>query len=222
MFNLPPFRNPALLRRALTHSSYLNEHPQVVEDNERLEFLGDAILGFVISDFLYHHYPEMSEGQLTHLRSALVDGKQLAKFATALALGEQMLLGKGAAVKDGGRQNQKLLSSTFEAIIGAYFLDSGIKAVCDFLEPLFKPVAEGIVATQSDVNFKSVFQKWAQTNIGNNPQYFIINEFGPEHDKEFTAEVCVGGKIFGIGKGHGKQAAEKSAAKAALKKIGLV
>ncbi len=218
---LPQFRKDSLLRRARIHRSYLNEHPEELEHNERLEFLGDAVLGFLIGEHLYRRYPEMNEGKLTLLRSALVDEKQLAKFATDLSIGDMMLLGKGANL-DGGRQSPKLLSSTFEAIIGAYFLDSGIEAVRAFVEPLFAPVAERIVASQSDVNFKSLFQAWALAQFGENPKYSTIDEFGPDHAKEFIAQVCVGGKEYGRGKGHSKPAAEKRAAEAALKKLGLV
>ena len=160
MPELPRFRKDAHLHRACIHRSYLNEHPEELEHNERLEFLGDAVLGFLIGEYIYRRHPEMSEGKLTLLRSALVDEKQLAEFATALSIGDMMLLGKGANL-GGGQQNPKLLSSTFEAIIGAYFLDSGTEAVRAFVVTLFAPVAERIVASKSDVNFKSLFQEWA-------------------------------------------------------------
>lgn len=221
MPELPQFRKDAHLRHACIHRSYLNEHPEEIEHNERLEFLGDAVLGFLIGEYIYRRYPEMSEGKLTPLRSALVDEKQLAKFATALNIGDMMLLGKGAKL-DGGTQNPKLLSSTFEAIIGAYLLDSGIEHVRTFVEQLFAPVADAIVASQSDLNFKSRLQEWALAQFGETPKYSIIDEFGPDHAKEFIAKVCVGGKEYGRGKGHNKQAAEKRTAEAALKKIGLV
>ena len=190
---LPKFRKDSLLRRARIHRSYLNEHPEELEHNERLEFLGDAVLGFLIGEYLYRRYPEMNEGKLTLLRSALVDEKQLAEFAIALSIGEMMLLGKGANL-GGGQQNPKLLSSTFEAIIGAYFLDSGTEAVRAFVVTLFEPVAERIVASQSDVNFKSLFQEWALAQFGENPKYFTIDEFGPDHAKEFIVQVRVGGE----------------------------
>ena len=221
MSKLPRFHKDAHLHRARIHRSYLNEHPEEIEHNERLEFLGDAVLGFLIGEYIYRRHPEMSEGELTRLRSALVDEKQLAQFATALNLGNIMLLGKGAKL-DGGTQNPKLLSSTFEAIIGAYLLDSGIEAVRLFVEPLFEPVAERIVASKSDVNFKSLFQEWALAKFGENPKYSTIEEFGSDHAKEFIVQVRVGGKDYGKGKGHSKPAAEKRAAEAALKKLGLV
>lgn len=227
MPKLPTFANPALRECAITHSSYVNEHPGK-EDNERLEFLGDAVLNFLSGEFLYKRYPEMSEGKLTPLRSALVDEKQLAKFATHLGVGNLMQLGRGALL-DGGRQNPSLLSSALEAIIGAYYLDAGIDAVRKFVEPLFESVVNSIVVADSmisvhaDVNFKSRFQEWALENVGRdpqrfNPQYLTIAESGPDHAKEFIVEVRVDGKVYGEGKGRSKKSAEQSAAEDALKK----
>ncbi|MCA1993875.1 MAG: ribonuclease III [Coleofasciculus sp. S288] len=220
MPKLPRFKHSLLLTRALTHRSYFNEHPEEVEDNERLEFLGDAVLGFLIGELLYLRYPKMSEGKLTGLRARLVSEKQLATLANYLHIGDQMRLGKGT-ILEGGRQNSSLLSDTFEAIIGAYFLDSGIDKVREFVEALFMPIADSIVFAQSDINFKSRFQEWALANIGKNPEYSIIAESGPDHAKIFTARVRVGGKVYGEGMGRSKQAAEKNAAEDALKKVEL-
>jgi ribonuclease-3 len=220
MPRIPCFSDPSLLRRALTHRSYFNEHPEEKEDNERLEFLGDALLGFLVGELLYRHYPNLSEGQLTSLRSELVREKQLVKLATALGIGNQLRLGKGT-IQDGGRKNPSLLSDAFEAVIGAYFLDSGIDKVREFIEPLFIPVADSIVYAQSAVNSKSMFQEWALKNYGENPQYLIIDELGPDHDKVYTAQVRLKGKIYGKGMGRSKQAAEKNAAQEAIKKLGL-
>jgi len=128
MPKFPQFKKPSLLRLALTHRSYCNEHPEEQEDNERLEFLGDALLGFLVGELLYRRYPDLSEGQLTLVRSELVREKQLVKFAIALGIGDKIRLGKGT-IQDGGRQNPSLLSDAFEAIVGAYFLDSGIEEV---------------------------------------------------------------------------------------------
>jgi ribonuclease III len=221
MPKLPRFSDSSLLRRALTHRSYFNEHPEEKEDNERLEFLGDALLGFLVGELIYRRYPKLSEGQLTSLRSELVREKQLVKFATELDIGNQLRLGKGT-IQDGGRQNPSLLSDAFEAIIAAYFLDSGIDKVRKFVEPLFIPVADSIVFAQSALNSKSLFQEWAQGKYGENPQYFIIKESGPDHAKVYTSEVRLKGKVYGIGMGSSKQAAEKSAAQEALKKVGLL
>ncbi len=221
MPKLPCFSDQSLLRRALTHRSYFNEHPEEGEDNERLEFLGDALLGFLVGELIYGRYPKLSEGQLTSLRSELVREKQLVKFATELGIGKQLRLGKGT-IQDGGRQNPSLLSDAFEAIIGAYFLDSGIDKVREFVEPLFIPVADDIVLAQSALNSKSMFQEWALGKYGEIPQYFLIKESGPDHAKVYTTEVRLKGKLYGTGMGRSKQAAEKSAAQNALKKVGLL
>jgi len=221
MPKLPCFSDSSLLRRALTHRSYFNEHPEEGEDNERLEFLGDALLGFLVGELIYGRYPKLSEGQLTSLRSELVREKQLVKFATELGIGKQLRLGKGT-IQDGGRQNPSLLSDAFEAIIGAYFLDSGIDKVREFVEPLFIPVADDIVFAQSALNSKSMLQEWALAKYGENPQYFLIKESGPDHAKVYTTEVRLKGKLYGSGMGRSKQAAEKSAAQNALKKVGLL
>ncbi len=223
---LPPIRDKKLLQQALTHRSYVNEHPERGEDNERLEFLGDAVLGFLVGELLYRRYPQMSEAQLTRLRSKLVDEPQLTKFSKELGLGKLMRLGKGAE-RDGGRESPSLLSDTFEAIIAAYFLESGIEAVRDYVQPLFLSVAEDILTSQSDANSKNLvdsknrFQQWALANQGENPQYAIVKESGPDHAKEFTAEVRVKSIVYGVGKGRRKQEAEKSAAESALKQLGL-
>ncbi|MEY3869858.1 MAG: hypothetical protein RLZZ338_3749 [Cyanobacteriota bacterium] len=227
MIKLPEFKDESLFIQALTHRSYINEHPQEKDNNERLEFLGDAVLGYLVGELLYRRYEDMSEAQLTRLRSELVNEKQLAKFAIALGIGEKMRLGKGAE-KDRGRENPSLLSDTLEAIIGAYYLDSTITPVRAFVRKLFTPVADSIVFPTSDtdpqnlVDSKNRFQQWALANFGKNPEYAIIDQDGPDHAKEFTAEVYVNGKMYGVGRGRRKQDAEKKAAEVALKKVGLV
>lgn len=221
MSDLPKFKNYSLLRCALIHRSYMNEHSEVRENNERLEFLGDALLGLLIAKLLYDRYPDMDEGKLTKLRSALVDEEQLAKFARKLNIGSQMLLGNGAKL-DGGCNNSNLLSSTFEAVIGAYFLDSGIEAVNTFIEPLFIEAAKNFVNLQSNKNFKSLLQEWSLSEFGELPKYEIVSESGPDHYKSFTAEVYIKNYKYGKGEGQSKNEAKKSAAEDALKKIGLV
>ncbi|NES78231.1 MULTISPECIES: ribonuclease III family protein [unclassified Okeania] len=164
---LPEFKNPELLKQALTHRSFLNENSGE-EDNESLEFLGDAVLGFLVGELLYRRYKEeydLKPKELTRLRSLLVDEKQLAKFATQLEIGELMRLGKGAE-KDGGRQNPALLSDTFEAIIGAFFLDSTLTKVRPFVNKLFQPVADEIIFSDNDlVDTQAKFQQWALEEI---------------------------------------------------------
>ncbi|ACK72333.1 Ribonuclease III [Gloeothece citriformis PCC 7424] len=227
MLNLPQLKNQQLWLCALTHRSYVNEHLEIKEHNERLEFLGDAVLAFVAGEFLYQRYPHLSEAQLSRLRARLVDETQLAKFAVQLGIGQLMRLGKGA-IKDGGRENPALLSDTFEAIIGAYFLDAGIDAVREFVRPLFQSVADILMVAQSEIltsekllDPKNRFQQWTLANFTQNPEYVIIEESGPDHAKEFTAQVKVQGIVYGIGRGRRKQEATKTAAEAALKKIGL-
>ncbi|MGL5943441.1 MAG: ribonuclease III [Waterburya sp.] len=228
---LPLFRNPALFNLALTHRSYVNEHPEAGEDNERLEFLGDAVLGFVVAQMLYQMYPTINEAQLTHMRSRLVDEQQLGKLGSELGLGELMRLGKGAA-KDGGRNNPSLLNDTFEATLGAYFLDAGIEAVRSYILEIFQPLAaklvqgediqQNSVQVQPQATFidsKNRFQQWALANFQTPPEYQIIAESGPDHAKQFTAQVSILGQVYGVGTDRRKQEAEKRAAEAALKAV---
>lgn len=221
--NLPNFRDKALFSQAMTHRSYTNENPTIKLNNERLEFLGDAVLNFLSGEFLYKRYPQKSEGELTPLRSALVDEKQLAQFAEKLGLNQWLRLGKGAEL-EGGRQNANLLSSAFEAMIGAYFLDadSDVDVVRLYVEPLFAAVIDTLAIAAPNINFKSRFQAWALAQVGQNPQYVITGQSGPDHAREFTAEVYVVDTKYGVGTGRRKQDAEKNAAKAALQALGLV
>ncbi|MEB3278901.1 MAG: ribonuclease III [Lyngbya sp.] len=229
MDKLPEIKNEKLRLRALTHRSYVNEHPGETKDNERLEFLGDAVLGFLVGELLYNYNgQELSEAQMTRLRAALVDEKQLGKFAAELGMGEIMRLGKGA-IRDAGYQNPALLSDTFEAYIGAYYLDAGIEKVREFIIPLFTQVANQIIGLHAEeknsenlIDSKNRFQQWALAEVGENPKYFIIDQSGPDHAKEFVAEVRVKDQVYGIGKGRRKQDAQKKAAEAALKKLGIV
>ena len=217
---IPDFKDPSLLRRALTHRSYLNEHPDQQTDNERLEFLGDAVLDFVTGAFLYHQYPEMHEGQLTRLRAALVKTEQLAAFAEQLNINDLMLIGKGEQ-EAGGRKRPSLLCATFEAVIGAYFLDAGIEAARRFVEPLFQPVAQAIVRAESDMDSKSLFQEWAQAELGQTPHYVLVATTGPDHEKEFVMEVRLGEDTYGTGAGRNKRLAAQAAAYDALTRLGL-
>ncbi|MBD3880951.1 ribonuclease III [Phormidium tenue FACHB-886] len=223
MFVLPPFRDRALLQQALTHRSYLNEHPEIKDHNERLEFLGDAVLNFLSGEFLYERFPEKPEGELTPLRSILVNETQLAKFAELLNLGNQLRLGRGAAL-EGGRQNANLLSSAFEAVIGAYLLDnqSDIQPMRHYIHPFFEAVVDRLTVHPPTANYKSRLQEWALAQIGESPSYVIVQELGPDHAKERTAEVRIGGEKYGDGKGRSKQDAEKEAARDALEKLGLL
>ncbi len=210
------FRDPGLLRQALVHRSYLNEQPDpALESNERLEFLGDAVLDFVAGAFLYHRFPEMDEGGLTRLRASLVNTEQLARFANALDLGGNVRLGKGEE-ESGGRKRSTLLADVFEAVVGAYYLDSGLEAVRDFVEPLLAEAGDHVLVTNREVDAKSQFQEWAQAALGQTPHYATLSVSGPDHSRVYTVEVLVGDEPFGTGTGPSKQAATQSAARAAL------
>jgi len=215
-----PFTDLFVLTRALTHRSYLNEHTEAVEDNERLEFLGDAVLNFVVGAWLYDHYPEMPEGDLTRMRSALVDTKQLAINASQLKLGAAMRLGRGE-VQGGGRTRPALLCNTFEALIGALFLQAGIKYVQRFMGEICKQYADVILDGHKNEDPKSNLQEWSQAQSLGTPLYMIKNITGPEHAKLFEIDVLINGKICGNGSGASKQMAEKAAATDALKILGL-
>jgi len=221
MHKLLLFQDEELLLRALTHRSYVHENPQVGEHNERLEFLGDALLNFLSGEYLYCRYPQKGEDELTRRRSALVDEKQLAKFAIEVGLQLRMRLGKGA-IQEGGFQNPNLLSSTFEAVIGAYYLDNNlnIEALRAVVEPLFDSVPENIVESRSNVDSKNRLQEWAQRHVTLiPPKYITIQTGGSSHAPEFIAKVFVDEKEYGQGKGRNKKNAEKAAADDALDKL---
>ncbi len=221
MHQLLRFRNQELLNHALTHRSYVNENPQTQKHNERLEFLGDALLNFLSGEYLYSLYPEKEEDELTRMRSALVDEVQLAKFAVDVGVPEKMLLGKGAILEK-GQENPNLLSSTFEALIGAYYLDrnSDIEAIRLIVQPLFNSVVEEIVIYRSNLDVKNQFQEWVQHNLSPKPpKYVTLQISGLSHNPVFLSKVVVNGKQFGEGRGNNKKEAEKAAAKDALAKI---
>jgi ribonuclease-3 len=214
------FNNVGLLTRALTHRSYFNEHKDAIEDNERLEFLGDAVLDFMVGAWLYHRFPEMAEGQLTRLRAALVGNEQLAEFANGFNLGNAMRLGHGEA-ENGGRERLPLLGSTFEALIGAIYLDQEISQVWKFMDPILETKVRFIIASQVEHHPKSILQEWSQSKGFGTPVYRLIGDSGPDHDKYFEVEVLIDEVVYGKGVGHSKQAATKDAAKHALEKLGI-
>ena len=212
------FRDHSLLSRAMTHRSYLNENPDVVlEDNERLEFLGDAVLDFVVGAFLYHKYPEMDEGELTSLRAALVRTKSLAAFAKLWELGDFLRLGYGEA-ENGGRERLPILCAGFEALIGAIYLDQGLAKVELLVRPLIEPALVNILEESLHKDAKSEFQVWAQAQFNVTPRYKVVHTEGPDHAKEFTVQVLVEEQMWGVGNGRSKQRAAQAAARAALLK----
>jgi ribonuclease-3 len=215
------FADPLLLSRALTHRSYLNEHPESLEDNERLEFLGDAVLDFLVGAWLYNRFPEMPEGNLTRLRSALVRTENLAQFAISIDLGEAMQLGQGER-QGGGHERPALLCATFEALIGAIFIDQGVNAVKEFIEPMLETAAQNILRGNKDKDPKSTLQEWAQSQGKGTPYYKTVSSYGPDHAKSFVVEVHIGNSVHGSGTGHSKQAAAKIAAEQALKSLKII
>lgn len=214
------FTNPSLLSRALTHRSYLNENPHALQDNERLEFLGDAVLDFIVGAWVYHHCPEMAEGDLTRMRSALVRNEQLAEFARGLDLGRALRMGRGESAS-GGRDRDGLLGSTFEALIGALYLDSGLPAVEKFMESLLDGVRDRVILRSEIYDPKSRFQEWAQSHKLGTPKYVMIASSGPDHAKVFEVEVRIKDRTYGRGRGPSKQVAAQVAAQTALEILGL-
>lgn len=213
------FNDLRLLQRALTHRSYVNESPEdAVDDNERLEFLGDAILDVVTSEMLYHRYPEMPEGRMTSMRAALVRTETLARLASYLNVGDVIRLGRGEA-DHGGTSRPANLCAALESLAGAIYLDGGLQAVKKVFEPHFIPASDAILARELDRDSKSKFQEWSQANLGDTPHYQTIQEEGPDHDKKFTVQVIVGNKVYGSGIGKSKQIAAQAAAKAALELV---
>ncbi|MGC4375607.1 ribonuclease III [Fictibacillus sp. Mic-4] len=212
------FNNVNLLVQAFTHSSYVNEHRgRPHEDNERLEFLGDAVLELTISQYLYTKFPTMSEGELTKLRAAIVCEPSLVKFANDLHFGEYVLLGKGEE-HTGGRTRPALLADVFEAFIGALYLDQGIDKVIEFLDQHVVPkINEGAFSHVMD--FKSQLQEYVQREGIGTIDYKIVQEKGPAHNREFVSEVRLNNETFGIGFGRSKKEAEQHAAQEAIQKI---
>ncbi|MEI6843136.1 MAG: ribonuclease III [bacterium] len=214
------FNNKDVLKQAFVHRSYINENRQSgLEHNERLEFLGDAVLELVITDFLYANYPDKAEGDLTAYRSALVNATTCSEIATRLSVNDYLLLSKGES-KDTGRARQYILANTLEALIGAIYLDLGYDTAKDFIEKNFTPLIEPIISAKLWIDAKSLFQEKAQEFDGVTPSYKTLKETGPDHDKKFTVGVYVGRDLVAEGVGDSKQDAEQSAARKALETRG--
>lgn len=214
------FVDGKLLRQAFTHRSYINENRDSgLEHNERLEFLGDAVLELVITDYLYKEMKESDEGKLTAIRSALVNADTCARVATALGANDFLLLSKGES-KDMGRARQYILANTLEALIGAIYMDQGYEGAKKFILEHFIPLVKEILETGTWIDAKSLFQEKAQELVGHTPVYKTVKETGPDHDKHFTVRVSVGDEVYGEGEGKSKQDAEQSAARDALEKKG--
>ena len=215
------FKDKALLKQAFTHRSYINENRDSgLAHNERLEFLGDAVLELVITDYLYHKMKESDEGEMTSLRSALVNADTCARVATTLGANDFLLLSKGESKDTGGRARQYILANTLEALIGAIYIDQNYEVAKDFILSHVAPLMEEILKTGTWIDPKSLFQEKAQELKGHTPVYKTIKESGPDHDKHFTVSVSVGDEVYGTGEGQSKQDAEQAAAEQALDKQG--
>ena len=209
------FRQVSLLEQAFVHRSYLNENPDFdLPDNERLEFLGDAILNFIVAERLYREFPKLPEGDLTEIRASLVCRDTLAEVASALRLGAWLLLGQGEETS-GGRTKQSNLANAMEALIGAIYLDQGLATARKFIFRQLKPELRKIRAGKMAPNYKALVQELIQGQKKPAPVYRLVETTGPDHNKEFTAEILVDGEALGRGSGKSKKAAESQAARAA-------
>ena len=212
------FRDEALLLTALTHSSYANEHPEEPDGaNERLEFLGDAVLGLVVAEALYEEFPDQQEGRLTEWRAQLVMGPTLARVADAIGLGPALRLGRGEEATD-GRERERNLERAYEALVGAVMLDRDLEAAREFVRRTLQEEFDALDGDQALVNPKGALQQLAHGNSAR-PEYVTVEEHGLEHEREFTVEVRVDGHVAGRGRGTSKQLAEKSAAREALEAL---
>jgi len=215
------FKNKQLLMMALTHRSFINENKGVVpEHNERLEFLGDAVLELVVSEFLFLKYPEKPEGELTAVRAALVNTQSISDAAQKLGMNDYLLLSKGEA-KDTGRARQFILADAFEALIGAIFLDRGYDVAKEFIAKNILYKTEEIVEKRLWQDPKSRLQEIMQEKESVTPSYKLLQEVGPDHDKRFVSGVMLGEKLLAKGEGKSKQESEQEAAKAALESLGI-
>ena len=211
------FEDASMLEAALTHRSFAFEQGSPVT-NERLEFLGDAVLGLVITDMAYREFTDLSEGELAKLRAAMVNMTMLAEVARGLRLGDQILLGRGEELS-GGRDKASILADGFEAVIGAIYLDLGLDAVHTLLRRLFWPRMSAYARGEGDRDYKTILQEVAAQDLGRVPEY-RVRERGPDHEKEFTATVFLAGREFGRGTGRSKKEAEQGAAREAYRRLG--
>lgn len=213
------FNDPSLLEQALVHSSYINENPTfTLASNERLEFLGDAVLGLVVAEELYQHLPQLSEGEMTKLRSSLVCGDSLFRMAKAISLGDYLYLGKGEEAS-GGRRKAANLAGALEAVIAAICLDHGLAAAREFVLKWVEPELNKVLTQGAETDYKSQLQELIQARHQQTPTYKVVEVAGPDHDRTFTVEVRVGDIVLGRGTGTSKKAAEAEAARFALAQL---
>ena len=213
------FKDNGLLRQALQHSSYVNEQRELeLEDNERLEFLGDAVLDLVITHILMDYFPQTREGDLSRMRATIVNESQLAEVAQGLNLGQHLLLGKGEALSH-GQEKSSILADALEAVFAAVFLDGGYQAAFEVIEKLFSGIVSQMGERLGEEDFKSPLQELVQVRFKTIPDYKVIAESGPDHDKTFEVRLSIGNRLTSQGVGKSKKAAEQAAAKVALEKL---
>lgn len=214
------FKNKELLKRAFTHRSYINEYREEgLKHNERLEFLGDAVLELIVTEYLFEKYPDRHEGELTAFRAALVNTNTLSKTASSIDMNDFLLLSKGEA-KDVGKARQYILANAFEAVIGAIYMDQGYESAKNFIANTIFPLTDEIVSKKLWQDSKSYFQEKAQEHTGVTPSYSVLAEEGPDHDRHFTVGVFLEDKMIGKGEGKSKQEAEQNAAEESLQSKG--
>ena len=213
------FNDELILEQAFVHSSYLNENPDfALPSNERLEFLGDAVLGFTVAEQLYIEFPDLPEGELTRIRAYLVCRQTLAKAASSLKLGDCLILGQGEEAS-GGRRKQSNLADAIEALIGAIYLDQGLPEVREYILRQLRPFLEGAKRGEISSNYKALLQELVQGEKQSAPVYHLVESAGPDHDKQFTVEVLVQDEVVGRGTGKNKKAAEMEAAHLAWERL---
>lgn len=216
------FCDKSLIAQALKHRSFLSvTNESRLSSNERLELLGDAVLGMVVTEFLYKRFPTKEEGELTAIKSLMVSRKILARAATQIELGQFILMNE-AEEKAGGRYRHSIIADAFESIIGAIYLDGGLETVIDFIYRKLLVRTEKIIVEEQNRNFKSMLLEYSQSKNLGLPQYVVRNEEGPDHEKLFTIEVLISNQVLGIGKGNSKKKAEQVSAKNALKKLNII
>lgn len=216
--NIPEFKDKKLYERVFTHRSHLNESPELVESNERLEFLGDSILSFIVSSYIFEHYPQLKEGELTALRSVLTNTQTLYRFAESLDLGKYLRLSRGEE-STGGRTNKTILANTFEALLGGIYVDQGIDEATKFVHSVIISQIDEVVNSQGLKDPKSMLQEKTQEVHKTSPIYRIVKEEGPDHAKIYTTGVFLNNRLLAEGIGHSKQESEKHAAQNALANV---
>ncbi len=212
------FKNTGLLNQAFSHRSYANESSSDTDNNERLEFLGDSVLGLVAAEFLYSELPDRPEGELARIKSFVVSEDSLAEIALRLSVDSSLLIGKGEE-NSGGRRKKAILADAMEAIIGAYFLDSGFRNARSFVRAILEPQIQKVLEDRHQKDYKTLLQEYVQKRFRSYPKYLLEKKTGPDHDRTFWMTVTVDGAVYGPGKGKNKKSAEQNAANIAYTRL---